>query len=879
MQMLSGAPIISLAAVLFLGPALRPLRAQGPQRSAHEALQRALHLADLYNWSDAEEDFGEAEKLFLAAGDQRNALYARLGKIRATAEQRALPVLSVQLAGELDTNPLLQTDKPLRMFCLIVKGDVDGEIDSRAMREDWEQVQALARELGDLKWQNRALAQLGLAAFYDGDLATARTNVATALMAATASGDIGAQIRYLTVVGCGLVASGMSEQAPPYFDKALKIAGATPGAGYPFLTMEGRLDMLLRLGQHDSAQRLVDDLFIHAQQSHGAEHQAIALNVKARIARARSDDETALSALEQAVSLAEAGGFVRELTDAQSQLGNLYRERGEITKAEQFAKLVVESTQTSGRTWSIPQRLQTLAELQISQGKYADAEATYDRAGAFVDSMIGTFPSVIDKTALIRASSEIYSQHVSLVAERLHDPKKAYSIVEQVRGRVTTDLLMAGSVTSDEARRTERRIAQLRLKLRDVRSASEVRRIGDQIFTVEQSRWVTPEISILKARSHGTVGIDLLQHGLRGSEVILEYVVADPHSYCLVISRSNVRIVTLAGKQQIEVLIAAYLKAARAKQPAFAEARHLYDALLQPVPEVLRKQDLVVIRDGQLHFVPFDGFIDPAGHYVAETRNVTYAPSSTAFYWLTTQKRLARPFPRTLLAVGGLPYSPSELKQISLTRGYEGSDLSDLPASRDEVLAANAAVQDRGNTVLLGSSGTESAFKRANLPDYRIVHLAVHGFASKRDPNSSALVLLSDPSAGEDGFLQASEVVQLRLNADLVILSACDTAVGPVEGEEGIATLSRAFRLAGAKAVVSTLWAIDDAFSLFLMKQFYRHLAAHEPAAYALAAAKRDMLRQFGHEALPYYWAGFTFEGAADHTTSHEGRNATHGTQ
>src|SRR5206468_12078482 len=130
-----------------------------------------------------------------------------------------------------------------------------------------------------------------------------------------------------------------------------------------------------------------------------------------------------------------------------------------------------------------------------------------------------------------------------------------------------------------------------------------------------------------------------------------------------------------------------------------------------------------------------------------------------------------------------------------------------------------------------GSSATKSAFKRTDLPQYRLIHLAVHGFASTAHPDRAALVLLSDPSVGEDGFLQASEIVQLRLNADLVILSACDTAVGPVQGEEGIATLSRAFLLAGARNVVSTLWSVDDTFSTFLMQQFYKHLAAGEPAA------------------------------------------------
>src|SRR5262249_18991311 len=80
------------------------------------ALQRALHFADVYNWSDAAREFSEAEKLFLAAGDQRNALFARLSKIRSTAEQRNLPSTSAELGTELDTNPILQTDKQLRMF-------------------------------------------------------------------------------------------------------------------------------------------------------------------------------------------------------------------------------------------------------------------------------------------------------------------------------------------------------------------------------------------------------------------------------------------------------------------------------------------------------------------------------------------------------------------------------------------------------------------------------------------------------------------------------------------------------------------------------------------------------------------------------------------
>src|SRR5215469_5632892 len=114
--------ICSVLLLLFCGKAVE---SQTPD--AHAALQNALRLADLYNWADAAPDFSRAQQLFTEAGDRRNALYARLGLLRATIErnQGALPEESEQLATELAENPLLQSDKELRMFAFIVKGDID----------------------------------------------------------------------------------------------------------------------------------------------------------------------------------------------------------------------------------------------------------------------------------------------------------------------------------------------------------------------------------------------------------------------------------------------------------------------------------------------------------------------------------------------------------------------------------------------------------------------------------------------------------------------------------------------------------------------------------------------------------------------------------
>ena len=187
--------------------------------SPQTLLEQAQHFADLYNWYGARAYFEQAQRLFQAAGDNRNALYARWGAIRAGAERAPITELSYRLGQELATNPLLQSDKELRMFCLAVKGDFDGEIDSAAMRQDWKEVRALADELGSAKWQYRAQGQLGFADFYDGDLSAAQRNVGAALIGATKFKDTGAQIFYMSAISNGYLNQGMDDQTLAFTGK------------------------------------------------------------------------------------------------------------------------------------------------------------------------------------------------------------------------------------------------------------------------------------------------------------------------------------------------------------------------------------------------------------------------------------------------------------------------------------------------------------------------------------------------------------------------------------------------------------------------------------------------------------------------------------
>jgi CHAT domain-containing protein len=839
------------------------------QPDPKELLAHAVRLADLYNWDDAGPAFAEAERLFVDAGDRRNALYAKLGRIRSNSDgdQQTLPAMTAQLAEALEDDPLLQNDKELRMFCFIVKGDIDTETNTGAMRQDWVQVQTLAQELGNAKWQYRALAQLGIAAFYDADLETARKDAGIALAAATKAGDIGAQIRILTILASGLFESKMYEQALAVVDNALKIATATPGTGSQFGTQELRIDVLIGLGQLDTAQRTVLELLTRAREAHKAAHVATLYGLAANIAEARNDHEAAVEALHQVMTLGESAGLTRLLAGVYGQAAEFYRVGGDLENAERFADLSSAATQASGDLWAVPQHLQTLAELQIARGRYQEADRTYDRAEAFLDSLIGNASTLLEQTAVITASSQIYSQHFALISDRFNNPQKAYTIIEQVRGRAAADLLASRMTTPSAAKTIERAVSRLRLKLMAAQSTHDVASLRDEIFMEEQARWVTPGASVLQANSRETVAVEQLEKRLPASTVLLEYVMADPNSYCLVISASGSRIVHLGSKARIDALVGSYLKSVKAKLPAIREARSLYDVLVRPIRETTQQETLIIVPDGQLHLVPFDALRDPSGRYVVETRTVIYSPSASSFYLLREQKR-PQAGRKSLLAVGGVPYAGSSLNRSVLTRGFNRSGFVDLPSSADEVRIAQAAFPNGKVDLLVGPSATEAAFKAASLNEYRIIHLAVHGFADSTFPDRAALVLLSDPSVGEDGFLQASEIAQLRFDADLVVLSACETAVGPLQGQDGTANLTRAFLMAGARTVISTLWQIDDSSSLFLMKRFYAHLSTNQSAASALTAAKRDVLRTFGPKALPYQWAAFTIEGAGGLPTS-----------
>jgi CHAT domain-containing protein len=407
-------------------------------------------------------------------------------------------------------------------------------------------------------------------------------------------------------------------------------------------------------------------------------------------------------------------------------------------------------------------------------------------------------------------------------------------------------------------------VSALRLQLASAKTSEEAEKARDAIFFARHKRWQENQAaspSSLSQNAEKVLPIATIQQNLRSSELLIEYVVASRSVYALVLTHEGARVARVGSTSTINNAIEQFVGAIRAKRAALDEGATLYKDLFASVPEIASHSNLIVVPDGGLYTVPFAALV-ANGKRLVESHSIVRAPSAST--WVLLRQRDTGSARSGLLAVGGVRYN-SDLSRIARVRGY-GQELSNLPGSQEE---ADIATEVLGPLLersieIQADSATETVVKTALNQEREVVHLAVHGLAhSKDDPELAALILLPDKKAGEDGMLEVPEIVRFRLHSDLVVLSACDTAVGELEGEEGVSNLSRSFLLAGAGSVASTLWSVDDVFSATLMKHFYAALAKGDSKADALEHAQRFILGQFSSTAVPWYWAGYVMEGDA----------------
>lgn len=363
--------------------------------------------------------------------------------------------------------------------------------------------------------------------------------------------------------------------------------------------------------------------------------------------------------------------------------------------------------------------------------------------------------------------------------------------------------------------------------------------------------------------------------------ILLSYSLAEPVSFLFAVSHNDFQVKRLPPEAQLNKRVQDLLAAITDKNNPAPEqyrlqAMRLSQDLLPAGRLLAGKKALMIVADGVLHRLPFEVLFLPQTTASGDMRRwpylirnfaVSYVPSTSVLAELRDHNRDAAP--KGFIAFGDPLYESMTASTLRVTNAEGRLNLQRLPYSRTEIDGIARLFPKDNYDLFFGAEASEENVKSPErLSRYRIVHFSAHGYVNEARPRFSGLVLsqrttdaqsaVQSPHS-EDGILSAYEIFDLKLNADLVVLSACETGLGKEIRGEGLMSLTRAFMYAGTPSVVVSLWNVNDETAADLMIRFYRHLKTPGISkSEALRLAQLETIRDNG---FPFFWAPFVLIG------------------
>jgi len=440
--------------------------------------------------------------------------------------------------------------------------------------------------------------------------------------------------------------------------------------------------------------------------------------------------------------------------------------------------------------------------------------------------------------------------------------KEAFDYAERARARAFLQLVGSGRLSANraadsslvrEAEELRRRIAALEVavsKPDEAGTALEKTR-KEYEGLLPRLKVSSPEYASLTRID--TLPVEAIQKELPAGTTLISYFTSPFGVYAWVIVRDAFQYVPLrAGREALHAALCWADGYERTGDPTrsteslqnpcsgrTATAEEVFERFIAPLRPKIRNTRLILIPHGQLHYIPFAALRDPGtGRYLVEDYVLTYAPSASTLRFFHAKPASGQ---REVLILGD-PETPDSVP--------------DLPGASCEAVSMAGAL---GIIPLLGAKAKESALHHLD-HKIRLLHIGAHASYNSASPLFSRVLLA--PGDDHDGNLEVHEILSdLDLQGvDLIVLSACRTAIGERSGGDEIVGLTRALLYAGSSGVISTLWDISDQASAEVMEEFYKRLLAGAPAADALRGAQIAMLTSFDHSD-PKYWAAFNLTG------------------
>ncbi|HEV7508353.1 MAG TPA: CHAT domain-containing tetratricopeptide repeat protein [Thermoanaerobaculia bacterium] len=825
------------------------------------------------------------------------------GELRAglACYDRALPVLHEVMAQGLEGSALLSVG---RVY------DVLGEPDQA--RDRYQQALERMRATADRGGEARTLNHLGLLRYALGDYQEATAHFGQALEAFRTLDDRRWQANVLHNLGLVYQSLGEPARALSYFEQALRLrreVGDAKGEAVT-LTLLGQVNRIL--GRPQESRAFEQQALAIYKSSTDRWGEGVTLTELGRTDLALGDAAAALASFDRAVELLGVAGSVAVEVDALTSRGDAYRGLGDPGKGLASLRQALELARASGyRAGEVMAEL-ALARAQRRLGAAGEARAHAEAALALVETLRTRIGGPDLRASYSALTHDAYELEIDLLMEAHRAApgagfdRQALAVTERARARTLLELLAEAGVDihqGAEPKLLERRAALLRrLSAKAERSLRQRPATQDEKAALEEDRdAILRDLDVLEAeiREHGTayaalvqpqpLAVPQMQALLDADSVLLSYSLGEARSTLWAVTAKSVESFELPGRAVLEAAARRYHEelsvhdpTARARQAGDGEA--LGRMLLGPIAERLEHQRLIVVPDGALEYVPFGALPEPARPGSADAapmallqrHEIVYLPSVSA---LAIQRQVLErrpPAPKRLIVLADPVFDPGDPRLTRLatagakapvargtSRGGDGPVFERLPGSREEAEAIAALVPAADTRVDLDFDASRAEALSDRLSAYRIVHFATHGVIDTEHPALSGLALSMVDRAGKPqaGFLHLHDIYNLRLNADLVVLSGCRTALGKEVRGEGLLGLTRGFLYAGAPRVVASLWRVEDQATAALMTRFYRTLwQEHLRPAAALRAAQLSLSRERRWRD-PYFWAGFVLQG------------------
>ena len=476
--------------------------------------------------------------------------------------------------------------------------------------------------------------------------------------------------------------------------------------------------------------------------------------------------------------------------------------------------------------------------------------------------------------------------------------KREQDLQRRISDSTAQRIQLAGDETSTK------KVAELEKQLDDL--ATEYQQVQGLI------RASSPKYSALVQPV--PLSLPQVQQSVLDSEtVLLEYSLGEERSYLWAITRDSIKSFELPARAQIEKLsrrVYGLLTASnllvkdetvqqrqtriRLAEDEFARtSATLAQMILGPVASELQQKRIVIVADGALQYLPFPALPLPATAMpLIVEHEVVMLPSASALWLMREELRGRQPAPKTVAILADAVFDKDDARLVATTktvsrnrsrsspelavasaqtralRSFDGlgsgrGTLGRLPFSRREADAIKSLIPEKDVMLALGFRASVATAMSPELSQYRYVHFATHGLLNSEQPELSGILLSSYDEFGkrQNGFLQLHDVYNLKLSADLVVLSACETALGKDIRGEGLVGLTRGFMYAGVPRIVASLWNVDDAATAELMGMFYKAMLTEgKRPADALRTAQVHMWKT-NQWSSPYYWAAFTLQG------------------